>query len=130
MILGLGSDLCDIRRIERALERFGDRFIQRVFTPVEIAKAERRPGTSRTGTYAKRFAAKEAVAKAFRTGIGDAAAFREVEVVVEAHGAPIIHLHGAAAATSVALGITGLALSLTHTERYAAAMVVATRNPG
>ncbi len=58
LILGLGSDICDIRRIERSLERFGERFIARVFTDTERRKAERRQGSSRAGTYAKRFAAK------------------------------------------------------------------------
>jgi holo-[acyl-carrier protein] synthase len=67
VILGLGSDMIDIRRIERTLERYGDRFIQRVFTPVEQARAERR--RARVETYAKRFAAKEACAKALGTGL-------------------------------------------------------------
>ena len=62
IILGLGADICDIRRIERSLERFGERFIRRVFTETERRKAERRSGTNRAGTYAKRFAAKEACA--------------------------------------------------------------------
>ena len=70
MIIGIGSDLCDIRRIEKSLERFGDRFLNRVFTDVEQAKAERRPFT-RAGTLAKRFAAKEAFSKAVGTGIID-----------------------------------------------------------
>ena len=68
MILGLGSDICDIRRIERSMERFGERFLLRVFTPLERAKADRRDGRNRAGTYAKRFAAKEACAKALGTG--------------------------------------------------------------
>jgi len=123
-----GFDLVENARMAMALERGGEVFLRRTFTEAEVAYCQGYPDS--VPRFAARFAAKEAVAKAFRTGIGDAAAFREIEVVVEAHGAPIIHLHGAAAATSVALGITGLALSLTHTERYAAAMVVATRNPG
>ena len=67
MIIGIGSDICDIRRIENSLERFGDRFLERVFTDVEKAKAARRPYT-RAGTLAKRFAAKEAFSKAVGTG--------------------------------------------------------------
>ena len=68
MILGLGSDICDIRRIEKVLERFGERFIERVFTETERAKAARRTERIRAATYAKRFAAKEACAKALGTG--------------------------------------------------------------
>ncbi len=76
MILGLGSDLVDIRRIEKVLARHGDRFIQRIFTPIEIAKAERR--ATRIDTYAKRFAAKEACSKALGTGFRKGVFFRDL----------------------------------------------------
>jgi holo-[acyl-carrier protein] synthase len=76
MILGLGSDLVDIRRIEKVLARHGDRFIQRVFTPIEVAKAERR--ATRIDTYAKRFAAKEACSKALGTGFRKGVFFRDI----------------------------------------------------
>jgi holo-[acyl-carrier protein] synthase len=120
MILGLGSDLCDIRRIERALERFGDRFIQRVFTPVEIAKAERRPGTSRTGTYAKRFAAKEACAKALGTGFAQGVFMSDLGVINHKGGRPGFALTGGAAARLVAMTPPGLLvrLDLTLTDEY------------
>jgi holo-[acyl-carrier protein] synthase len=96
MILGIGSDLCDIRRIERVLERHGDRFLDRVFTPVERAKAERRAG--RVETYAKRFAAKEACAKALGTGFRKGVFFRDLGVVNLPTGRPTMALTGGALA--------------------------------
>ena len=94
MILGLGSDLVDIRRIEKVLERHGDRFIQRIFTPVEVAKAERR--ATRIDTYAKRFAAKEACAKALGTGFRHGVFFRDLGVVNLPSGRPTMTLTGGA----------------------------------
>jgi holo-[acyl-carrier protein] synthase len=96
MILGIGSDLCDIRRIERVLERHGDRFLDRVFTPVERAKAERR--AARVETYAKRFAAKEACAKALGTGFRKGVFFRDLGVVNLPMGRPTMVLTGGALA--------------------------------
>lgn len=94
MILGLGSDLCDIRRIEKVLARHGDRFIQRIFTPVEIAKAERR--ATRIDTYAKRFAAKEACSRALGTGFRHGVFFRDMGVVNLPSGRPTMKLTGGA----------------------------------
>jgi holo-[acyl-carrier protein] synthase len=94
MILGLGSDLVDIRRIEKVLERHGDRFIQRIFTPVEVAKAERR--ATRIDTYAKRFAAKEACSKALGTGFRNGVFFRDMGVVNLPSGRPTMKLTGGA----------------------------------
>jgi holo-[acyl-carrier protein] synthase len=94
MILGLGSDLVDIRRIEKVLERHGARFIQRIFTPVEIAKAERR--ATRIDTYAKRFAAKEACSKALGTGFRKGVFFRDMGVVNLPSGRPTMKLTGGA----------------------------------
>ena len=94
MILGLGSDLVDIRRIEKVLARHGDRFIQRIFTPVEVAKAERR--ATRIDTYAKRFAAKEACAKALGTGFRKGVFFRDMGVVNLPSGRPTMKLTGGA----------------------------------
>ena len=94
MILGLGSDMIDIRRIERTLERYGDRFIQRVFTPVEQARAERR--RARVETYAKRFAAKEACAKALGTGLRRGVFWRDMGVVNLPGGRPTMALSGGA----------------------------------
>ena len=94
MIIGIGNDLIDIRRIERALERFGDRFIQRIFTPLEQKKAERR--RNRTETYAKRFAAKEACAKALGTGFRKGVFWRDLCVVNLPGGRPSMELTGGA----------------------------------
>ena len=94
MIIGIGNDLIDIRRIERALERFGDRFIQRIFTPLEQKKAERR--RNRTETYAKRFAAKEACAKALGTGFRQGVFWRDLCVVNLPGGRPSMELTGGA----------------------------------
>ena len=94
MILGLGVDLVDIRRIERTLARFGERFTHRCFTEAERARAERR--RQRAATYAKRFAAKEACAKALGTGFRRGVHFRDIEVVNLPSGKPVVRLHGGA----------------------------------
>ena len=94
MILGIGSDLIDIRRIEQTLERHGERFLERVFTPVEQAKSERRK--ARAASYAKRFAAKEACAKALGTGIAEGVYWRDMGVVNLPGGKPTMHLTGGA----------------------------------
>jgi holo-[acyl-carrier protein] synthase len=95
MILGFGNDLCDIRRIEKALERFGERFTHRLFTDIERAKADRR--AARAATYAKRFAAKEACAKALGTGIRDGVFWKDMGVVNLPSGRPTVALTGGAA---------------------------------
>ena len=94
MIIGLGSDLVDIRRIERVLERHGERFTHRVFTDAERRKAEAR--ATRAATYAKRFAAKEACAKALGTGFRRGVFFRDMGVVNLASGRPTLVLEGGA----------------------------------
>ena len=95
MIIGLGSDMVDIRRIERALDRFGERFVNRLFTDIERARAERR--RSPADTYAKRFAAKEACAKALGTGFRRGVFWRDMGVVNLPGGRPTMHLTGGAA---------------------------------
>jgi holo-[acyl-carrier protein] synthase len=95
MIIGLGSDLIDIRRIENSLERFGERFTQRVFTEIERAKSDRR--RLRAASYAKRFAAKEACAKALGTGLSRGVFWRDMGVVNQPGGKPTMHLTGGAA---------------------------------
>lgn len=93
MILGIGSDICDIRRIERLYGRFGDTFLRRVFTPDEILRAGDFSDPQRIfGYYAKRYAAKEACAKALGTGIGSQIAFRQIEIVRRGNGKPVLHL--------------------------------------
>lgn len=97
MIIGIGSDLIDIRRVEATLARFGERFALRVFTETERARAERRP-RDRAWTYAKRFCAKEACAKALGTGIRRGVYWRDMGVVNLRSGAPTMALTGGAAA--------------------------------
>ena len=97
MIIGTGSDLIDIDRIEKTLARHGRRFIERCFTPAEIAKAERRrEAGTHIATYAKRFAAKEACAKALGTGFSDGVYFRDIGVVNDPSGRPTLELTGGA----------------------------------
>lgn len=126
MILGVGSDLCDIRRIEKVLGRHGERFIARVFTPIERAKAERRAG--RVETYAKRFAAKEACAKALGTGFRRGVFFRDLGVVNLASGRPTMVLTGGALARLQEITPKGfearIDVSLTDEWPYAQAFVV------
>lgn len=119
----IGVDLVDCERIRRLVERGDNAFLDKVFTPGERAYCDRMADPS--PHYAARFAAKEAVAKAFGTGIGEAAAFRDIEVVRQPGNAPEIQLHGAAAATAARLGISTIRLSLSHTAGHAVAMVVA-----
>lgn len=95
MILGIGSDLIDIRRIEKSLERHGERFVVRIFTEVERARAENRAG--RVASYAKRFAAKEACSKALGSGISEGVFWRDMGVVNLPSGRPTMHLTGGAA---------------------------------
>lgn len=116
MILGIGSDLIDIRRIERTLARFGDRFVERVYTPVERARAERR--RNRAQTYATRYAAKEACAKALGTGFRAGVYWRDIGVVNRPSGQPTIELTGGALARLEALTPEGMAprIDLTLTD--------------
>ena len=95
MIIGLGSDLCNIERIQNSLDRFGERFENRVFTEKERAKAARRPFT-KAGTYAKRFAAKEAFSKAVGTGFRSGVFMRDIGVINAPSGAPTLDLRGGA----------------------------------
>jgi len=132
MIVGLGSDLCNIERIQNSLDRFGERFIARVFTETERAKAERRPFT-RAGTYAKRFAAKEAFAKAVGTGFRRGVFMKDIGVVNLPSGAPTLHLTGGAKERLDALVPPGHAahvhLTMTDDHPFALAVVVITALP-
>jgi holo-[acyl-carrier protein] synthase len=126
MIIGLGSDLCDVRRIAAVLERHGERFLDRIFTPVERAKAERR--ANRVETYAKRFAAKEACAKALGTGFRRGVFFRDMGVVNLPSGRPTMKLTGGALARLQAITPTGheaaIDVSLTDEGPLAQAIVI------
>lgn len=126
MILGIGNDLIDIRRIEATLERFGDRFIRRIFTATEIGKAERRKGAGNgyACTLAKRFAAKEAASKALGTGMSAGVAFKQIEVIQPGGRVPTLTFHGTALERYQSLGCTGSHLSLTHDAGIAIACVV------
>ena len=119
MILGIGSDICDIRRIEHSLDRFGDRFVTRVFTDVEQAKAASRPFT-RAGTLAKRFAAKEAFSKAVGTGFRRGVFMKDIGVVNLPSGQPTLKLTGGARDRLQALAPEGHAVDihLTLTDEY------------
>jgi holo-[acyl-carrier protein] synthase len=127
MIIGLGSDLCNIERIQNSLDRFGARFEQRVFTVVEQAKANRRPFT-KAGTLAKRFAAKEAFSKAVGTGFKRGVFMKDIGVVNAPSGAPTLALSGGAAERLAALVPDGheaiIHLTLTDDHPWAQAFVV------
>ncbi|UDL95406.1 MULTISPECIES: holo-ACP synthase [Lichenihabitans] len=118
MIIGMGTDLCDIRRVEKTLENFGERFVERCFTPVERAKSERR--ANRASSYAKRFAAKEACAKALGTGLSQGVFWRDMGVVNLSSGQPTLRLTGGAAERLADLTPSGYeaVIHLTLTDEY------------
>ncbi|MEP2737228.1 MAG: holo-ACP synthase [Erythrobacter sp.] len=127
MIIGLGSDLCNIERIQNSLDRFGERFENRVFTELERAKAQRRPFTI-AGTYAKRFAAKEAFSKAVGTGFRRGVFMKDIGVVNAKSGAPTLALTGGAAKRLAELTPDGheihVHLTLTDDHPWAQAFVI------
>lgn len=118
-----GVDLVEVDRIAGTLARFGERFLQRIYTPAELAIIGRNPVR-----LAGRFAAKEACAKALGTGI-DGPRWREVECLRDAIGKPVLHLHGLAAARALQLGWQSLDISISTTHRFAVAVVVALGAP-
>jgi holo-[acyl-carrier protein] synthase len=130
MIIGIGTDLCDVRRIEAALARFGERFTRRCFTPTERAKADRR--ADRAGTYAKRFAAKEACSKALGTGIRGIR-WQEMGVVNLPSGQPTLDLSGKARSRLASLTPPGheavIHLTLTDEHPTAQAIVIIEARP-
>ncbi len=123
-MLTSGVDLIRISRVERVVERYGDRFLNRVFTPAEILYSRRRPAE-----LAARFAAKEAVAKALGVGMRmmapEGIGWQEAEIVGDHRGKPLVRLHGRAAARGEELGLSEWAVSLSHTDDHAIAFVVA-----
>lgn len=126
MIVGIGSDLADIRRIENTLTRFGERFVQRVFTDIEQAKSEKR--RERAASYAKRWAAKEACSKALGTGLRMGVAWKEMGVVNLPSGQPTMALTGGAAEQLAALIPPGhkaaIHVTITDDHPYAQAFVI------
>lgn len=131
MIVGIGSDLCDIRRVEDVLQRFGDRFTQRCFTAIEQQKSTGRAG--RAASYAKRFAAKEACAKALGTGIRRGVFWHDMGVVNLPGGKPTLQLTGGAAERLAAIIPTGytavIHLTITDEPPLALAVVVIEARP-
>ena len=124
MVLGLGTDITEVHRIQASLERYGQPFLNRIYTVGEIAYCQARKKTA-AQSYAARFAAKEAAAKALGTGISRGVTWQELEVIRNSGEAPQILLHGRAAVIARARGITRLTLSLTHTTAIAMAVVIA-----
>jgi holo-[acyl-carrier protein] synthase len=122
MVMGLGIDLIETRRVQESIDRFGERFLERIFTAGEIAYCARKKNAAES--FAARFAAKEAGAKALGTGISRGVSWKEFEVRREASGRPTLHLSGRAAEVAAAMGVRRVLLSLTHSRELAMAMVV------
>jgi holo-[acyl-carrier protein] synthase len=122
MIIGTGVDIAEVSRIRESIERFGDRFLQRIFTAGEVRYCEQK--ASRFESYAARFAAKEAGMKALGTGWSHGVRWRDIEVVRPKGQRPTIQFHGEAAAIAAKLGAKNIALSLTHTSEQALAHVI------
>jgi holo-[acyl-carrier protein] synthase len=122
MVVGLGSDLIEITRVARSIDRFGTRFLRRVFTPEEIAYCQRKRNAAES--FAARFAAKEAGAKALGTGISHGISWPEIEVRREPSGKPTLHWTGRAHERALKLGVRTAALTLTHSRDVAMAVVV------
>lgn len=133
MILGLGSDICDIRRIEAVIGKYGDRFLERIFTDTERAKAMRRIEKIRAATFAKRFAAKEAAAKALGTGFRKGVFFSDLGVINLPGGQPTLAMTGGAGARLRAITPPGMvahvALTMTDEYPYAYAQVIISAVP-
>jgi holo-[acyl-carrier protein] synthase len=122
MIVGTGVDLSEVNRIRASIERFGDRFIHRIYTPAEIAYVERK--ANRYERYAARFAAKEAGMKAIGTGWKRGVRWQDFEVVNLPSGKPTLRLHGVAALVAEKLGVKNISLSLTHTAELGMAHLI------
>ncbi len=114
----IGVDIIETERVAQSIERFGDRFLRRVYTEQELVYCNKR-----VTSLAARWAAKEAIGKALGTGIGDIS-WQEIEVINNQQQCPSVHLYGAAAELAAQQGITGFALSISHTNDYAVAFVV------
>ena len=123
MVLGLGSDLIEINRIEESLQRYGDRFLQRVYTEGEIAFCQRKLKHA-AESFAARFAAKEAAAKALGTGISRGISWREIEVRREPGERPTLFLSGRAAERAAVMGVRRIQVTLSHSREVAMAVVL------
>jgi holo-[acyl-carrier protein] synthase len=123
VILGTGIDVIDIHRIARAIELYGDRFLRRIYTAGEIAYCQRKRRNA-AESFAARFAAKEAGAKALGTGIGFGVTWREIEVGREPAGRPLLLMHGRAAEIARQMGVRNTSISITHTATQSWALVI------
>lgn len=126
-VVGVGVDIVETARIQHSLDRFGERFLHRVFTAGEIAYCQSMKFPARH--FAARFAAKESVSKAFGTGIGHAMRWRDIDVHREETGQPFVVLEGGAKQLAADRGITAVWISLSHTEHHAVASVVLENAP-
>jgi len=122
MVLGVGTDLVEIDRVERSISRFGERFLGKIFTPGEIAYCRHRKTAAES--FAARFAAKEAGAKALGTGISRGIGWKEIEVRRQPGERPTLHLSGRAAEWAERMGVDAISLSLTHSRNLAMAVVI------
>ncbi len=123
MILGIGNDIADIRRLESSIGRSGEAFLHKVYAPAELEHAPKR-APRRMEYLAGRWAAKEALAKALGTGITEKCRLNEICVLNDGAGRPVMTLDGDAAATAAALGVKNIHLSIAHEKEYALATVV------
>ena len=128
MVLGLGTDLIETRRVQESIERHGQRFLERIFTAGEIAYCQRKKNAAES--FAARFAAKEAGAKALGTGISRGVSWKEFEVRREPSGRPTLHVTGRAREMADTIGVKRMQLSLTHSRDLAMAVVVAEDEAG
>jgi holo-[acyl-carrier protein] synthase len=122
MILGIGTDLAEVVRISKSVERFGDRFLNRIYTAHERAYAMRKANWAER--LAARFAAKEAGMKAIGTGLSRGVSWQHLEVANEPSGRPTLRLYGAALAIANSIGVKRISISLTHTKETAFAVVI------
>jgi holo-[acyl-carrier protein] synthase len=121
-VVGIGVDLVEVERIQHSLDRFGDKFLKRIFTEGEIEYSTSMKFPARH--LAARFAAKEAVSKAFGTGIGKAMGWRDIDVQKKESGEPFLVLTGGAEKMSILRGLTKASITLSHTDHHAMAMIV------
>ena len=126
MVVGVGTDLMEIARIDESIARFGQRFLTRIYTPGEIAFCQRKKNAAES--FTARFAAKEAAAKALGTGISRGVGWQEIEVVRRQGERPEIVFHGRAAERAQAMGVTHTAVSLSHSRDVAMAVVILERD--
>lgn len=122
MIVGTGIDIAEVHRIRQSIERFGARFLERIFTEAEMRYCDSK--ANRTERYAARFAAKEAAMKALGTGWNYGVRWRDCEVARQPGGRPTMHFHGKAGEFAAKLGVKNTALSISHTEEQAIAQVI------